>query len=137
MNDFTIHRKTIETLVLILGMLFFSSCKNENNGSIGNEAISKIQNPKIKEKLLIGSWKDTSESALDFTLFKNGTARSDNMKTLLYKNWKVNGNQITFTVESIGNGTSSTENITYCIEKLADDQLNLKKGAHLYMYTKK
>ena len=88
-------------------------------------------------KLLIGSWKDNSDAALDFTLFEDGSARSDNMKTLLYKNWQIKGDQITFTIESIGNATSSTDNLTYLIENLSDKELILNDGrSHLSTYTK-
>ncbi len=86
--------------------------------------------------LLAGSWKDTSESALHFTLFKDGTARSDNMKTLLYKNWKVNGNEVTFTTESIGNKISFTTNETYTILKITESRLVLKKDETIFEYVK-
>ena len=85
---------------------------------------------------IIVSWKDNSESALNFTLFEDGTARSDNMKTLLYKSWKQEGNQITFTVQSIGNGTCSVSDVTYIIDKLTKDKLILRKGEYLFEYTK-
>lgn len=40
-------------------------------------------------KLLIGSWLDSSEAKLHFTLLENGDAKSDNMETLVYKSWSV------------------------------------------------
>src|SRR5690606_920406 len=112
-------------------------CKNDRKSTTNNEANSKMEASIVEEEFLVGSWKDTSKSALHFTLFKDGTARSDNMKTLLYKNWKVKGNQITFTIESIGNGTSSMDTVTYIIEKLTRDELILRKGNYLSEYTKK
>lgn len=59
------------------------------------------------------------------------------MKTLLYKSWSVNGNEITFTIESIGNGTSSIDVETYTIDQLTKDQLILSKGGYKPEYTKK
>lgn len=131
------NTKTFQTFLLILGILFLGACKNDKKNTAENEPNSEIQNSKDEEELLVGSWNDTSESALDFTLFKDGTARSDNMKTLLYKKWSIKGNKISFTIESIGNGTSSTDNITYRIEKLTNNELILRKGTYLSKFTKK
>ena len=66
--------------------------------------------------------------ALHFTLFEDGTAKSDNMETLLYKSWSVKDNKITFIVESIGNKTTSTDTIVQTIEKLTNDELLLVDG---------
>lgn len=137
MKNTAIRVKTIQTLFLIVGLFLLASCKNDTKSATSSKENSKIKNLIFEKKLLIGSWKDIFKSALHFTLFKNGTARSDNMKTLLYKNWSVKGNQITFKVESVGNGTSSTDNVTYVIEKLTKDELILRKGTHLSEYKKK
>ncbi len=137
MRNLVAKTKTIHILFFIVGVLLLGSCKNDRKSTTSNEANSKIEGSIVEKEFLVGSWKDTSKSALHFTLLKNGTARSDNMKTLLYKNWKVKGNQITFTIESIGNGTSSTETVTYLIEKLTRDELILRKGNYLFEYTKK
>ncbi|WP_084668426.1 lipocalin family protein [Arenibacter nanhaiticus] len=56
------------------------------------------QSSTVDKELLVGSWKDSSEFALHFTLFKDGSASSDNMKTLLHRTWEVQENKITFTV---------------------------------------
>lgn len=137
MRNLVIKTKTAHILFLIVGVLLLVSCKNDRKSTTNNEANSKIEGLTVEKEFLVGSWKDTSKSALHFTLFKNGTARSDNMKTLLYKNWKVKGNQITFTIESIGNGTSSMDTVPYIIEKLTRDELILRKGKYLFEYTKK
>ena len=137
MRNLVIKTKTIHILFLIVGVLLLGSCKNDRKSTTNNEANSKIEESIVEKEFVVGSWEDTSKSALHFTLFKNGTARSDNMKTLLYKNWRVKGNQITFTIESIGNGTSSMDTVTYIIEKLTRDELILRKGNYLSEYTKK
>ena len=124
-------------LVFLFGMLLFGSCTDKGNNVSSNESDPEVQNSTTERALLIGSWKDASEAALDFTLFQDGTARSDNMKTLLYKKWSVNGDQVTFTIESIGNGTSSTGEVTYTIEELTKSNLVLKEGTSLSTYTRK
>jgi hypothetical protein len=133
---------TISILILAIGILLLSSCKRGSNSSSGEGISLKIQTEKmddsaIQEELLIGSWEDSSPAALHFSLFEDGTARSDNMQTLLYKKWKVNKNQIIFTIESIGNDTSSIENVPYEIEKLTKNKLILRNGEFLLHYTKK
>lgn len=136
MINLVIKTKTINILFLIVGILLLGSCKKDKKSTTNNEANSAKENSIVEKELLVGSWKDTSTSALHFTLFKNGTACSDNMKTLLYKNWNVKENHITFTIESIGNGTSSTDTVTYSIEKLARNKLILRRGTYLSEYTK-
>lgn len=137
MKKSKIKTQSTSILLLIIGILFTFSCKNENKGTSINNVNPEIEQTTIENDLLVGSWKDNSEAALDFTLLKDGSARSDNMKTLLYKKWSVNGDQITFIIESIGNGTSSTDTETYTIEKLNKDQLIIKKGDYQSEYTKK
>ena len=75
----------------------------------------------------MGSWLDISESKLHFTLFEDGSARSDNMKTLLYKKWQVKGNNLILTQESIGNANSFIDDYEYEIVLLNDKELSLKK----------
>lgn len=133
-----IFKTTIIRYVFFLVVfLVLYSCKNEVKDSISIEKETKIENSSVEKDFLIGSWKDSSEAALDFTIFEDGTARSDNMKTMLYKSWILEGNQITFTIESIGNGNSSTDKITYTIEKLTKNELILKSGTFLSKYIKR
>ncbi|MGV8962481.1 MAG: lipocalin family protein [Candidatus Saccharimonadaceae bacterium] len=137
MKKLIITSKLISILLLIVGTLVFSSCNNKKKNTTSNEVNTETQISLIEKDHLIGSWKDSSAAALHFTLFKDGTARSDNMKTLLYKSWSVNGNEITFTIESIGNGTSSIDDETYTIDKLTKDELILSKGTYKSEYTRK
>ncbi|HUH28753.1 lipocalin family protein [Gelidibacter sp.] len=136
MKNLAAKTKITQITFLMVGLLLLGACKNDTKTTMDNEVNSKDQKSIVENELLVGSWIDASDSALHFTLFNDGTARSDNMKTLLYKNWKVKGNQITFIVESIGNGTSSVDTLTYNIEKLTKNKLILKKDNYLSEYTK-
>jgi len=120
------------TQILLLSVIFLLSACNNENTTLSEEN----QNSTTNQDYLVGSWKDNSKSALHFTLFKDGSARSDNMETLLYKTWKVKGSQLTLTVESVGNGTSSTNEVNYTINKLTKNQLVLKNRNLLSKYTK-
>ena len=137
MKNLATKSKIIPITFLMLGLLLLGACKNDTKTTMDNEMNSKHQKSEVENELLVGSWLDSSDAALHFTLFNDGTARSDNMNTLLYKNWKVKGNQITFIIESIGNGTSSVDTLTYNIEKLTKNKLILKKDNYLSEYTKK
>ena len=118
--------KRINLLLVVCVVLFSCNNTTKNNTSKGVILQQKKGNDYIK--LAVGSWKDTTASHLDFTLFEDGTAQSDNMKSLLYKNWKIDGNKITFTIESIGNGTSFFDDETFTIHELTSKKMVLKKG---------
>lgn len=90
------------------------------------EGNATVQSVAIDKKLLHGSWLDDSEAALHFTLNRDGSAKSDNMATLLYKKWQLKGNQVTFTIESIGNHTSSTDDEIYTIVQIDGRMMELK-----------
>lgn len=90
----------------------------------------------IDSHLLIGSWEDQSESALHFSLFSDGTAQSDNMKTLLYKKWELKNNLLYLVAESIGNRVSSVDTMVYEIQQLDENRLILKQDDLISTYKK-
>lgn len=124
--------KKIFTIALISGTLF-TSC---NNGPKKSKDNLEEQKSTIDTKLLVGSWEDQSESALNFSLLSDGTAQSDNMETLVYKQWNVKNNQLYLVAESIGNRTSSIDTIVYDIQQLDENQMVLKRDALIFTYKK-
>lgn len=92
------------------------------------------QKSTIDTKLLVGSWEDQSESALNFSLLSDGTAQSDNMETLVYKQWNVKNNQLYLVAESIGNRTSSIDTMVYDIQQLDENQMVLKRDELIFTY---
>ena len=140
----TTKNKVFATFLFILfwivfaGIFKFNILANIKGYDVdGNLIELEHTNCEIKEEQLIGSWLDTSESKLHFTLFKDGTARSDNMETLLYKKWRIEGNKLILTEESIGNGNTSIGDYEYEIVLLNDKELSLKKGKLIERYVKK
>lgn len=124
--------------IVFAGMFKFNILANMKGYDVdGNLIELEYSNFKIKEKQLIGSWLDTSERKLHFTLFKDGTARSDNMETLLYRKWRMEGNNLILTEESIGNGNTSIGDYEYEIVLLNDKALSLKNGKFIERYVKK
>jgi len=129
------------TLSLACGLIFFGSCK-ENEKIKDDKSEIEIQvktksDTNIDKNLLIGSWLDASEAALHFSLFEDETSRSDNMKTLLYEKWRLEGNKLILTVKSIGNGNTSVSEEKYLIEELTDKKMVLKDGKRLLKFKKK
>ncbi len=125
--------------LLLIGLIALVSCneaKNKDNKKVKREYIeNSVTN--INEKLLIGSWLDQSKSKLHFSLFQDGTARSDNMATLLYQKWRLDGTKLVLTAKSVGNGNSSTDEETYEIKTLTEDKMILQNGDFLYKFVKK
>ena len=132
------------TLVLII-TLFIISCNTVvQENPVGQLSASAkgdsaaIASKTIDKELLYGSWIDQSEAKLNFSIKRDGSAQSDNMESLLYKSWKLKENMITFTIESIGNHTSSSDKESYSIDSLTKNKMVLKDRAGvLYTYTKK
>lgn len=71
-----------------------------------------------------------------FILNPDGTAESVNMATLQYDTWTLNGNELTMTGRSIGNGQTIEFSETYTIEKLTPDTLVLRNGNMTMTYTR-
>lgn len=143
MKKETVFTKIILVAFLASGILLFNSCKEGSKTVIdksGNESIElKTNNEKMAsfdKNLLVGSWEDTSESALHFSLFADGTARSDNMKTLLYQSWRLENNKLVLTAKSIGNDTSSIDDEVYSVEELTENKMILKRGESIFEYHK-
>jgi len=133
--------KILPALIVITGLAALESCKEfkKNNDDKSNIEKQHIKKPAtdIKIELLIGSWLDSSESALHFSMLKDGTARSDNMKTLLYKKWRLEGTKLILTAKSIGNGTSSIGEEVYEIQTLTEKKMILQNGEYLLEFVKK
>jgi hypothetical protein len=75
---------------------------------------------------LIGSWIDNSSAKLHFTLYENGKAKSDNMKTLIYKSWTTRNDSLFITVESIGNKIRFESIESYKIDVINVNELILQ-----------
>ena len=129
--------KKISGLFLI-GLFALVACK-EAKDKINNSKEEKIVMSKatINKNLLIGSWLDQSESKLHFSILENGIARSDNMTTLLYEKWKLDGTKLVLTAKGIGNGSSSIDNEVYEINLLTEDRMILKNGDYSFEFIKK
>ena len=125
--------------LLLIGLITLVACKQSTNTdekSSKKEHVEKFASA-INEKQLIGSWLDQSESKLHFSLLQDGTARSDNMATLLYQKWRLDGTKLILTVKSIGNGNSSINEETYEIKTLTEEKMIIQNGDYLLEFIRK
>jgi len=142
----------VVAIPLIVGVSLFGIRLTNNNIGLGGQPENQdvLQKDRAtnssqdaidvenKKDLLVGSWVDTSDAGLDFTLNADGTAKSDGMATLLYKNWRrIGNNKVSFVIKSVGNGSSSTEEEVNDIVKLTDKEMILKDGDYTMKYVKK
>ena len=72
-----------------------------------------------------------------FTLNADGSAKSINMATLLYKKWELSGGSIRFIVESIGNGISFTDTLNFTIVSVGKHKLTLKNREQRMEYRRR
>ena len=71
-----------------------------------------------------------------FVLNTDGSAQSVNMATLQYDTWSRDGDTLTMTGQSIGNGQTIEFTQEYTIESLDNDTLVLRDGDITYTYTR-
>jgi len=88
--------------------------------------------------LFVGSWVEPipgNESEVQgFSLNEDGSASSINMNTLLYQKWAVKKEQLILTAKSIGNHTSSVDDMVYSIELVGKNSLTINNGFASFTY---
>ncbi len=119
------HMRYITVLCTLLVVIILNSCASSQETSYD------------RETLLVGMWDDTSDANLDFSLFPDGTARSESMATLLYKRWELQDSNLIITTESVGNGVSFLYDGVYSIETLNETSLVIRDGDIRYSYIRK
>lgn len=82
--------------------------------------------------MVAGSWVEPVPGNKDmvqgFILYPDGSARSINMSTLLYKSWRTHASNVTFLVESIGIHNRFETEESYRFEMPDPDRLILRTG---------
>lgn len=69
-------------------------------------------------------------------LMPDGRASSINMHTLLYTGWRLDGNRLTLTGKSTGNGNSSVFTTASTIDRLSKTTLILNTAGNREAYTR-
>jgi len=88
----------------------------------------------------IGSWVEpipgNPNAVQGFTLNEDGTASSINMNTLLYQKWALKKGRLILTAKSIGNHSSSLDDMIYSIQLNGKNTLKLNNGYADFTYTR-
>lgn len=132
--------KQVLTFAVLAGF-FLTSCNDTKKIQDNeDETIVTQQEAGSKDDLLIGSWvepnpiNDKEVQGIEIT--EGGNAKSINMATLLYSKWWTKDDQLFLVEESLGNGVSNSDTITYQIVKVDQDSLILQNKAQTIRYKK-
>jgi hypothetical protein len=132
-------RVVVKVILFIAGSVMFLACGDTSVDDGTNisktESVSGII--QIDVSKLTGGWKDTSKAGLDMLLEKDGQAISLNSVTLKYSKWKLKGNKLTISSQSIGNGITFFSDDVYIIEQLNDSIMVLRSGSYVTKFIRK
>jgi hypothetical protein len=135
-RSFLVVSKVTDQTICVVGSVSPQRKQNERARNMVDSAANKpcLSAPLSQDKTLkalLGSWVEPvpgrSKEVQGFTLYENGKAESINMKTLRYQKWRVEGNNIIFTIQNIVNSWSSSEDERYTFA-FCDGQLCLTAG---------
>ncbi|MGG5507020.1 MULTISPECIES: lipocalin family protein [unclassified Myroides] len=139
-------RLTKMTLALAFLALAFASCKQPKEVPVEEttttEVVEETTTPQaVDTKELVASWTQPNpindKEVQGFELKEDGTAASINRATLQTKKWWVEGDKLFLEQESIGNGTSSIDTVSYLFEVVDGTTLNLINGKSKDSFTRK
>ncbi len=122
----------------------FASCKETTEAPVTEETTTEVVEaiaPQATDtKALVASWTQPNpindKEVQGFELKEDGTAASINMATLKTNTWWVEGDQLFLEQESIGNGTSSLDTVSYKYEVVDNTTLHLLQGDSKDIFTK-
>ncbi|WHT37686.1 lipocalin family protein [Myroides odoratus] len=139
-------RLTKMTLAIAFVAIAFASCKDQKEAPVTEETtttevVEEVAAPAVDTKVLVGSWTQPNpindKEVQGFELKEDGTAASINRATLQTKKWWVEGDKLFLEQESIGNGTSSIDTVSYPFEVVDGNTLNLLNGESKDSFTRK
>ncbi len=134
-------RLTKMTLAIAFLAIGFASCKQPKEAPVEEttttEVVEETTTPQaVDTKVLVASWTQPNPIN-DKEVKEDGTAASINMATLQTKKWWVEGDKLFLEQESIGNGTSSIDTVSYQFEVVDGTTLNLINGESKDSFTRK
>jgi hypothetical protein len=88
--------------------------------------------------LLIGSWVEpnpiNANEVQGIKINEDGTAKSINMSTLVYKKWWKENDKLALVFESVGNGLTIIDTTKFEIIKLNHNELEIKDNDYTIKY---
>lgn len=98
------------------------------------------KNQNVQQTPVTGEWSKPVEGQPGVTdgmiLNENGSVTTINMATLTYKKWTRNGDALTLTGLSEGNGSRSDFSLTFKIKELTPERMVLQLDGEEFIYTK-
>ena len=128
--------KNILTISLITTLILASCQKTTKQETKNNENILPSM---IREtNLLIGSWVEpnpiNANEVQGIKINEDGTAKSINMSTLVYKKWWKENDKLALVFESVGNGLTIIDTTKFEIIKLNHNELEIKDNDYTIKY---
>jgi PBP1b-binding outer membrane lipoprotein LpoB len=128
--------KNIVTILLISTLLLSSCQQTTKQETKNNENILPIK--ASETNLLIGSWVEPNPINVNevqgIKINEDGTLKSINMSTLVYKKWWKENDKLALVSESIGNGLTIIDTIKFEIIKLNHKELEIKNKDYTIKY---
>lgn len=128
--------KNILTISLITTLILASCQKTTKQETKNDENI--LPSMVSETNLLIGSWVEpnpiNANEVQGIKINEDGTAKSINMSTLVYKKWWKENDKIALVFESIGNGLTIIDTTKFEIIKLNHYELDIKDNDYTIKY---
>lgn len=128
--------KNILTISLITTFILASCQKTTKQETKNDENI--LPSMVSETNLLIGSWVEpnpiNANEVQGIKINEDGTAKSINMSTLVYKKWWKENDKLALVFESIGNGLTIIDTTKFEIIKLNHNELEIKDNDYTIKY---
>jgi hypothetical protein len=128
--------KNILTISLITTFIL-ASCQQTTKKETKNDE-NLLPSMISETNLLIGSWVEpnpiNANEVQGIKINEDGTAKSINMSTLVYKKWWKENDKLALVFESVGNGLTIIDTTKFEIIKLNHNELEIKDNDYTIKY---
>jgi hypothetical protein len=128
--------KNILTISLITTFIL-ASCQQTTKKETKNDE-NLLPSMISETNLLIGSWVEpnpiNANEVQGIKINEDGTAKSINMSTLVYKKWWKENEKLALVFESVGNGLTIIDTTKFEIIKLNHNELEIKDNDYTIKY---
>jgi hypothetical protein len=123
--------------ISLLTTLILASCQQTKKQEIKNDK-NILPSITSEKNLLIGAWVEPNpineNEVQGIKINEDGTAKSINMSTLVYKKWWKENDKLALVFESVGNGLTTIDTTKFEIIKLNDKKLEIRANNYTIKY---
>lgn len=123
--------------ISLLTTFILASCQQTKKQEIKNDK-NILPSMTSEKNLLIGAWVEPNpineNEVQGIKINADGTAKSINMSTLVYKKWWKENDKLALVFESIGNGVTTIDTTKFEIIKLNDKELEVRDNNNTIKY---